>query len=107
MRERVGSDTRQERADSVEEHRDTFSSGQSLVKVHTVADRLASLSFREQGQRRQEKEKRRKKEREGKKGEGRNKKTSIASKHTNVFFLITPHTNPQIRTTPRIKTGGH
>lgn len=38
-------DTRQERAHSVEQHRNTFSSGQSLVKMDTVADGLASLGF--------------------------------------------------------------
>lgn len=41
------SDTRQERAHSVEQHRNAFSSRQSLVQMNTVADGLASLSFRE------------------------------------------------------------
>lgn len=38
-------DTRQERAHSVEQHRNAFSSRQSFTEMDTVADRLASLSF--------------------------------------------------------------
>lgn len=37
--------TRQERAHSVEQHRNAFSSGQSFVQMSTVADGLASFSF--------------------------------------------------------------
>lgn len=41
----------------MEQHRDTFSSGQSLVKMDTVADGLASLCFH-QGKREEEKRER-------------------------------------------------
>lgn len=45
-------DTRQERAHSVEQHRNAFSSGQSFIQVSTVADGLASFSFH-QGKRKE------------------------------------------------------
>ena len=63
-------DTGQERAHSVEQHRNTLSSGQSLVKMDTVADGLASLSFQQgRGDEEEEEEEESKKERGGKEEE--------------------------------------
>lgn len=59
-------DTRQERAHSVEQHWNTFSSGQSLVQMNTVADGLASLSFHQEKRKKREKEDGEKKEKRDK-----------------------------------------
>lgn len=69
-------DTRQERAHSVEQHWNTFSSGQSLVQMNTVADGLASLSFH-QGKR---KKRREKKDGEWKQRRGQGEKTVFTDK---------------------------
>lgn len=45
----TGRNTRQERAHSVEKHRNAFSSGQSFIQMSTVADGLASFSFHQGG----------------------------------------------------------
>lgn len=42
---RVVRDTRQERTDSVQQHWHTLGGRQSFIQMHTVADRLASLSY--------------------------------------------------------------
>lgn len=47
---RVVRDTRQKRADSVQQHGHTLSGRQSFIQMHTVADRLASLSYPENKQ---------------------------------------------------------
>lgn len=78
-------DTRQERAHSVEQHRNTFSSGQSLVKMDTVADGLASLSFHQEKIEREE-------NRQWKQQKGKGKKTEfnkiVTSNDKCLFFLI-------------------
>lgn len=89
-------DTRQERAHSVEQHRNAFSSGHSLVQMNTVADGLASLSFHQA-----ERKKRKKKEREGdsenRKVKGRRQFSMWASKHVQSAVINTSVINQQCR----------
>ena len=71
----------------MEQHRNTLSSGQSLVKMDTVADGLASLSF-QQGRgdkrRRRRAEERGGKEEEIRKGRRRGKEKRRIIKHRRI-----------------------
>lgn len=72
----------------MEQHRNAFSSGQSLVQMNTVADGLASLSFHQGGgdKREDEEEEEEEEERQWKQKRSRGEEDGISSEYTVLHF---------------------